>query len=68
LVRDDSPDDETAWWLPQPARDGDPVYFLGVHVGTFHGDRGKAGGWYVETLPGCKLPPVRRAIFTNLPM
>lgn len=48
FVLEGKPDDKLPLWLPEPAREGDPVYCRGVLLGTFHGDRTKPGGWYVR--------------------
>jgi hypothetical protein len=50
-------DDELALWMPEPPRDGDPVYCCGVRVGTVHGDLTRPGEGCVETVPTRELPP-----------
>ena len=59
----DEPDAELAFWQPSPARDGDAVYCCGVRVGTFHGEDGKAGGWWIDTVPTRDMPPNLAAQF-----
>jgi hypothetical protein len=58
FVRDpDEPNDELALWMPEPPRDGDPVFCSGVRVGTFRGDCARSGGWYIDTVPTAQMPP-----------
>ena len=42
--------------VPETMVDGDPVYEDGFRVGTFHGDRNRPGGWYVELRPTREMP------------
>ena len=42
---------KTQLWFPDPPREGDPVYHNGERVGTFHGDYGEPGEWYIVTDP-----------------
>jgi hypothetical protein len=58
FVRDrNEPDDEAAEWMPDPPRDGDPVYCCGKQIGTFHGDYSRPDEWYIETVPSAEMPP-----------
>jgi hypothetical protein len=42
---------ESLLWIPNPPRDGDPVYCRGVLVGTFHGDDSQPCEWSIVKEP-----------------
>jgi hypothetical protein len=55
--------------MPEPPKDGDPVYCCDIRVGTFHGPRGgRLGGrdCYISTVPTAEMPPALRDHFSKL--
>ena len=66
FVRQGEGNEHSALWLPDPPRDGDPVYCAGVRVGTFHGQYREPGGWYVETVSTGEMPPELAARLSTL--
>lgn len=51
--------DPVFWW-PDPPRDGDPVFCMGVRIGTFHGEYLNTstafGHWYIRLAPTADMP------------
>ncbi len=54
-------------WLPEPLRDGDPLYADGTQVGSFHGNPDVPFEWYIDLIATKDMPLRVRDFVRALP-